>query len=58
MSEEKKFKNPFIEAAKAAKAAAGTPNVPGSKAHQIQQAKYGTQVNSNKPARRSAGRGR
>ena len=31
MSEEKKSKNPFINAANAAKAAAGNPKVPGAK---------------------------
>jgi hypothetical protein len=58
MSEEaKKSKNPFIAAAMAAKAAA-SPKVPGSKTTQVQQAKFGNQVQGNKPATRSAGRGR
>ena len=51
-------KNPFINAANAAKAAAGNPKVPGAKTAQVQQAKFGGQVSSNKPAKRSAGRGR
>lgn len=58
MSEEKKSKNPFINAANAAKAAAANPKVPGTKTSQVQQAKFGTQVSGNKPAKRSAGRGR
>ena len=58
MSEEKKSKNPFINAANAAKAAAGNPSVPGSKTSEVQKVKYGGQVQINKPARRSAGRGR
>lgn len=58
MSEEKKSKNPFINAANAAKAAASNPKVPGAKTAQVQQAKFGNQVAGNKPAKRSAGRGR
>jgi hypothetical protein len=58
MTEEKKSKNPFIAAAMAAKASAANPKVPGSKTTQVQQAKFGTQVQGNKPAKRSAGRGR
>jgi hypothetical protein len=58
MTEEKKSKNPFIAAALAAKAAAGAPTTPGSKLNKIQQAKFGGQVSGNKPAKRSAGRGR
>lgn len=58
MTEEKKSKNPFIAAAQAAKAAAGNPRVPGAKTAQVQQAKFGGQVQANKPAKRSAGRGR
>lgn len=58
MSEEKKSKNPFIAAAMAAKAAANSPKVPGSKTAEVQKAKFGTQVSGNKPAKRSAGRGR
>ncbi len=54
----KKSKNPFINLANAARAAAGTPNVPGSKTAQVQAAKFGGQVQGNKPAKRSAGRGR
>ena len=58
MTEEKKSKNPFIAAAMAAKAAAANPKVPGSKTAQVQQAKHGNQVSINKPAKKSAGRGR
>ena len=59
MSEEaKKSKNPFIAAAEAAKKAAANPKVPGSKTTQVQAAKFGGQVQVNKPAKRSAGRGR
>jgi hypothetical protein len=55
MTEEKKSKNPFIAAAKAA---ANAPKVPSAKTAQVQQAKYGKQVQGSKPAKRSAGRGR
>lgn len=58
MSEVKKSKNPFVNMANAAKAAAANPRVPGSKTAQVQAAKYGNQVTANKPAKRSAGRGR
>jgi len=58
MTEEKKFKNPFIAAANAAKAAASNPKAPGAKTAEVQKAKFGTQVQGNKPAKRSAGRGR
>lgn len=60
MNEPKKSKNPFINAANAAKAAAENPSVPGSKTRIVQQVKFGggNQVNTNKPAKRSAGRGR
>jgi len=58
MSEEKRFINPFIEAAKAAKAVANAPKVPGGKTNLVQQAKFHNQVNSNKPSKRSTGRGR
>lgn len=58
MTEQKKSKNPFINAANAAKAAANNPSVPGSKTAQVQQVKYSNQVNTKKPATRSAGRGR
>jgi hypothetical protein len=58
MTESKKSKNPFINLANAARSAAGTPNVPGSKTAQVQTAKFGGQVKGNKPAKRSAGRGR
>lgn len=58
MTEQKKSKNPFINAANAAKAAAATPKVPGTKTAQVQNAKFGNQVSGNKPTKRSAGRGR
>ena len=58
MPEEKKSKNPFINMANAAKAVAANPKVPGSKTAQVQAAKHGNQVASNKPAKKSAGRGR
>ena len=56
--EQKKSKNPFINLANAARAAAGVPNTPGSKTAEVQKAKFGTQIQGNKPAKRSAGRGR
>jgi len=58
MTEEKKSKNPFIAAAQAAKTVAANPKIPGAKTAQVQSAKFGTQVQGNKPAKRSAGRGR
>lgn len=59
MSEDaKKSKNPFINAANAARAVAANPKVPGSKTAQVQKAKAGPQVSTNKPAKKSAGRGR
>jgi len=59
MSEEaKKSKNPFINAANAARAVATNPRVPGVKTAQVQKAKAGPQVSTNKPAKKSAGRGR
>jgi hypothetical protein len=58
MLEEKRSKNPFIKAADAAKAVANAPKVPGSKTNLVQQAKFHTQVNNNKPSKRSTGRGR
>ena len=59
MSEDaKKSKNPFINAANAAKAVAANPKVPGTKTAQVQKAKAGPQVSTNKPAKKSAGRGR
>ena len=58
MTEEKKSKNPFINAANAAKQAAGNPSVPGAKTAQVQQAKFHNQVQGKKPTTRSAGRGR
>ena len=58
MSGEKRFVNPFIKAAQAAKAVANTPKVSSNKAQQVQNAKFSNQVNSNKPAKRTTGRGR
>ena len=58
MSETKKSKNPFINLANAAKAVAANPKVPGTKTAQVQAAKHGGQVSTNKPAKKSAGRGR
>lgn len=59
MSEDaKKSKNPFINAANAARAVAANPKVPGTKTAQVQKAKVGPQVSTNKPAKKSAGRGR
>jgi hypothetical protein len=59
MSEEaKKSKNPFINMANAAKAVAANPKVPGTTTAQVQKAKAATQVSTNKPAKKSAGRGR
>ena len=59
MSEEaKKSKNPFINMANAAKAVAANPRVPGATTAQVQKAKAATQVSTNKPAKKSAGRGR
>ena len=59
MSEDaKKSKNPFINAANAARAVAANPKVPGSKTAQVQKVKAGPQVSTNKPAKKSAGRGR
>jgi hypothetical protein len=55
MSEEKKSKNPFIAAAKAA---ANNPSVPGSTTAQVQQIKFKNQIQGKKPTTRSAGRGR
>ena len=59
MAEEaKKSKNPFINAANAAKAVAANPKVPGTKTAQVQKAKSTAKVSTNKPAKKSAGRGR
>ena len=59
MAEEiKKSKNPFINAANAAKAAAANPRVPADKTAKVQQAKFKDATVSNKPAKKSAGRGR
>lgn len=55
---DKKSKNPFINLANAAKAVAANPKVPGSKTNEVQKAKFGPQVSTNKPAKKSAGRGR
>ena len=57
MTEEKKSKNPFINAANAAKAAANNPRVPGSTSSKVQQAKFKNQVTLNKPTGRKTGRG-
>jgi hypothetical protein len=59
MSEEaKKSKNPFINLANAARAVAANPKVPGTTTAKVQKAKAGPQVSTNKPAKKSAGRGR
>lgn len=59
MAEEaKKSKNPFINAANAAKAVAANPKVPSSTTVQVQKAKSTAKVSTNKPAKKSAGRGR
>jgi hypothetical protein len=58
MTEIKKSKNPFINLANAARAVAANPKVPGSKTAQVQVAKHGNQITTNKPAKKSAGRGR
>jgi hypothetical protein len=54
----KKSKNPFINMANAARAVAANPRVPSATTTQVQQAKHGPQVSTNKPAKKSAGRGR
>jgi hypothetical protein len=56
MTELKKSKNPFINLANAARAVAANPKVPGTTTAQVQKAK--AQVSTNKPAKKSAGRGR
>jgi hypothetical protein len=58
MTEIKKSKNPFINLANAAKAVAANPKVPDTTTATVQKAKAGPQVNTNKPAKKSAGRGR
>jgi hypothetical protein len=58
MTKPKKSKNPFINLANAAKAAVDNPRVPLEKQQQVQQAKFKNPVGSNKPAKKSAGRGR
>ena len=55
---DKKIKNPFIAAAQAAKSAANNPRVPGSRSAPVQNARRGNQVTANRPAKKSAGRGR
>lgn len=55
MTEPKKSKNPFINAARNA---AANPSVPGAKTAQVQKAKFKAPVMSAKPARKTAGRGR
>lgn len=54
MTEEKKPN--WLDAIK--KAAQNKRSVPQSKTQEVQQAKFGNRVMSNKPAKRSAGRGR
>ena len=58
MTDSKLSKNPFIAAAMAAKAAATGTKLPPGKAAKIQNAKFGNQVSTNKPTKKSAGRGR
>ena len=60
MAEEiKKSKNPFINAANAARAVANNPKVPNSTTVQVQATKnHGSQVSTNKPTKKSARRGR
>lgn len=58
MTENKKFKNPFIEAAQKAKQTAANPSVPGNKTSQVRAAKLQSQVNNSKPPKRNTGRGR
>lgn len=55
MTEQKKFKNPFVEAAKKA---SGTPNIPNAKTAQVQKAKFTAPTLSSKPLRKTSGRGR
>ena len=59
MSEDaKKSKNTFINAANAARAVAANPRVPSTTTAQVQKAKSTAKVSTNKPAKKSAGRGR
>jgi hypothetical protein len=58
MTEVKKSPNPFINAANAARAVVANPKVPSTTTAQVQKAKAGAQVGTNKPAKKSAGRGR
>lgn len=55
LEEKKKFKNPFVEAAKKA---SENRSVPSSKTSQVQQAKFQNKPQVNKPMKKSAGRGR
>lgn len=55
MTETKKSKNPFIAAAKAT---AANPKVPAVRTAPVQKARSGAQVQGNRPAKKSAGRGR
>lgn len=58
---DKPSKNPFINmanAANAARAVAGNPKSPAATTAQVQQAYHAKQVNNNKPAKKSTGRGR
>ena len=57
MTDDNKSKNPFINAANAAKAAANNPRVPGTTTSQVQQAKFKNQVTVSKPTSRKTGRG-
>jgi hypothetical protein len=54
---EKKSKNPFINAANAAKAVVTNSAVPMHKQQQVQKAKFGGQVATNRPQKKAAGRG-
>jgi hypothetical protein len=58
MTEQKKSRNPFIAAAQAAKNSAANPSIPGARTAPVQKARFGAQVQGNKPAKKSAGRGR
>lgn len=55
---DKKIKNPFIVAAQAAKSAANNSRVPESRSAPVQNARRTNQVTANRPAKKSAGRGR
>ena len=55
---DKKSPNPFINAANAAKTAAANPRVPTEITSKVQQAKFSNQVTTNKPTKKTTGRGR